>query len=156
MIDQPLPTDTVQAISSAGPVRNPYRVDGSSTQQIRQIFLQWEWLRIWYNVVLVAWVLLLTGYALSLWSDSEGVFSPKLTAVFWPRFALVCLEGAAISNLCFFLGPAVEAYAGWLGKKARWLRPTLFWSGLFFTMLGAFVTIQFALVPLLFITTRSS
>ncbi len=122
---------------------------------IRQVFLQWEWLRIWYNAALVVWVLGLTAFALSSRLGSEGVFSPKMMAAFWPRFALVCAEGAVISNLCFFLGPMAESYVHWLGKEARWLRMTLFGSGLVFTLLAAFVTVQWMLMPLVFLANRA-
>lgn len=35
----------------------PAPLTNLASSSIRRVFLRWEWLRIWYNAVLVVWVL---------------------------------------------------------------------------------------------------
>jgi hypothetical protein len=111
-----------------------------ASSSIRQVFLQWEWLRIWYNTVLVFWVLGLVSYFVAYEPNGHPDYP-------WGWFWLSIVEGAVVSNICFFLGPASEAYLHWLGVWAHWMRALVFVAGLAFTAFAAFVVVAFLLAP---------
>ncbi len=82
---------------------------------LRSILLQWERLRILYNLVLLGLVLLPTGGSFQLPSLSE-----------LPVLAV----GAVLANLCYLAGPLADAYLSWLGLRSRWVTAGLFAGGL--------------------------
>lgn len=120
------------------PVAEPQTNLASSS--IRQVFLQWEWLRIWYNAVLVVWVLGWVAYF--VWYEPSG--RPNYP---WGWFWLTIVESAVFSNLFYLLGPAAEAYLRWMGVWADWMRALIFFAGLAFTAFAAFVVVGFLLSP---------
>lgn len=81
------------------------------------VICTWETLRLVYNAVLVALVLALVG-----------VFRPQnaTNPAFWIEVAI----GAALANLLFFLGPAVEGYGRHFRLWNRGLTIGLFVLGL--------------------------
>jgi hypothetical protein len=86
---------------------------------VKPIFLKWEKLRLPYNLILAAILLLSQGGNLS----TILVLAQSVMLVFW-------IVGAVLANLCFLAGPLVEAYLTWLGVESRWLTPGLFGLGL--------------------------
>ncbi len=84
--------------------------------QIGEVFVAWEWLRIWYNVVLacVALVAIL-------------LIEPSLL------LDVMILEQLAVAaigaNACFLAGPLLEGYVTWWWRPARWLRMPVFILG---------------------------
>jgi len=80
----------------------------------RQVFLRWERLRVPYNALLVAVVLLPTGGEFR-WPD--------------PGDLLILLMGAVLANLCFLAGPVAETYLAWLGLRSKWVTAALFVGG---------------------------
>jgi hypothetical protein len=100
---------------------SPERGDALTSPSVKAIFRAWERLRLAYNAVLVAVVVLFI-------SPREEV-----PLAFW--LSLVCEAVAA--NLCFFAGPLGEWYVGWLGYRSRATRWVLFGCGLLFAVLLA-------------------
>lgn len=84
------------------------------------ILHRWEKYRLWYNGVLIAYTVLCSAW-----------FMPEilLDGLFWFQ---LCILGA-MSNLCFFLGPAIEAYGRYFGLWSRVLSLLLFLLGLMLT-----------------------
>ena len=82
--------------------------------QARQVFLRWERLRVPYNALLVAVVMLPAGGGFS-WPD--------------PGDFLILLMGAVLANLCFLAGPVAETYLAWLGMRSKWVTAVLFVGG---------------------------
>ena len=115
----------------------PIKSEASFGSQAKAIFLAWEKLRIVYNLVLAVLtllmgIILLGEYAMSI------------------QFWVMVVQGAIISNVCFFAGPIVETYVCWIGFRFDWLRTSLFVLGLLFTALAAAATIAsmgFAQLP---------
>jgi hypothetical protein len=99
----------------------PERADVVGGPFVKAIFRAWEGLRLVYNAVLVAVVLLFL---------SERPEQP-------PAFWLFLLCQAVAANLCFFAGPLAEWYVGWLGYRSRALRWVLFGAGLVFAVVLA-------------------
>ncbi len=89
----------------------------------KNIFLKWERLRLVYNAVLVVTVVV----AWARWGCHHGCVHAGVPVFLIAR--------AIMANVCFTAGPAVEAYASWLGCRARWLRPALFILGTLFAIL---------------------
>ena len=90
----------------------------------RPIMRRWERLRLWYNGVLIAFVLFL----------SLIVFPDNATDVgYWAR---VCF-GGLIANVCFLIGPTVEAYGTHFRLWNGGLTILLFLAGLGLTALLA-------------------
>ena len=86
------------------------------------IFLAWEKLRLFYNLVLVGVV-----WSHVIASGSGPDFS------FWHRIGLAAIQ----ANVEFCVGPVAEGYLCILGfdrRKVRWL---LFFGGLLLSVLGA-------------------
>jgi hypothetical protein len=86
---------------------------------VRRIFLRWEWLRIAYNAVLAAVVVVLIVQQ----HDDE---------IAWASLAYACAVGAVVANLCFFAGPLAEAYLHWLGARLPGVTVILFSMGTVF------------------------
>ena len=84
----------------------------------RTVFLRWERLRVLYNASLAVVVL---GFIIR----SGGVHEFMDTG-----FLLFLVSRCFLANVCFMLGPGVEAYAAWLGWRPPWLRSLLFTLGL--------------------------
>ena len=72
---------------------------------VRLVFRKWERLRLFYNLILVA-ALLIRQPPLWAWLD----------ALFY-------------GNVLYFFGPSVEGYVEWLGEKRKWIMQVLFISG---------------------------
>ena len=108
---------------------NPFRPTelvstSESSWQLRVDFApilhRWEKYRLWYNGVLITYTL--------LWC---ALIAPRL--LIEPEFWLqICLLGA-LCNLCFFVGPALEAYGRYFGMWSSMLSALLFLLGLAFT-----------------------
>lgn len=96
------------------------------------IVCRWERLRIVYNMVLAALVLMLTF----------GVYVKHIpNPVYW----LSILLGACVANLCFFLGPAAEGYGTRFRFWHPWCTNLLFVAGLGLTAIlaiGSIVTFR--------------
>ena len=88
----------------------------SRLAQIGQAFVEWEKLRVWYNLVLgsVALVGVLVADA-SLLLDVNSLAEMAFAAV--------------AANACFFAGHIVDCYATWLFGRLRWIRPVVFGVG---------------------------
>jgi hypothetical protein len=84
----------------------------------RTIFLKWEWLRVLYNANLLVVVI-----AYELFVGDTSRFR-NLAYFIYPA------TRASMANLLFMAGPAVEAYANWLGLRVQAIRPLLFLAGL--------------------------
>ena len=79
--------------------------DQAQVRSVRSIFLTWEKLRLPYNILLMATVLIMArGNRSLVFGDSA--------------FILFLILRAALANVLFTAGPAVEAYAQWLGLRA--------------------------------------
>lgn len=90
---------------------NPYAAPISATSNIASvdfapIIRRWERLRLYYNAILVSFVLLVTFVRF------PGHISDP---AYWAKLAF----GGLIANLCFLTGPAIEGY----GTRFR------FWNG---------------------------
>ncbi len=103
-------------------------------ETMRDVFLRWERWRLVYNLALIGLVISLAV----AWGDSNSN---------WARFAVECVLGAVIANLCYFAGPITVAYLRWLGIYHRAIAPFLFGCGLVFTMGFAVVTVGESLTP---------
>ncbi len=108
-----------------GVVQGPPAVDNSC--DFGKILRRWEPLRLIYNLVLTTLVLL-----------SVIFFSPNHLSnlTFW----LAVMLFAAISNLCFFIGPALEGYGTYFQLWHTSFTVVLFLAGL---GLAAFLALAF-------------
>jgi hypothetical protein len=82
---------------------------------LRSTLIRWERLRILYNLILTAIVILPVG--------GGPVELPELADL--PILAV----GAVLANLCYLAGPAAESYLAWLGLWSRWVTLALFAGG---------------------------
>jgi hypothetical protein len=82
---------------------------------LRSTLIRWERLRIPYNLILIAIVIVPVG--------GGPVELPELADL--PILAV----GAVLANLCYLAGPAAESYLAWLGLKSRWVTLALFAGG---------------------------
>lgn len=111
---------------------NPYRptlgrVDDPALQlglDFVPILLRWEKFRLYYNAVLIALTLLL-----SLFLIPQLLLRP----LYWMQLCL----GGLIANLCFFTGPAFDAYGHYFLLWNHRMSFALFVVGLLFTCLLA-------------------
>lgn len=115
-------------------IENSSTERSSDSASARAVFLRWERWRIGYNLVLATLVIFLavTGGD----ADSD-----------WRRFTAECLLGALVANVCYFAGPALEAYFQWLGFRHPIFGPLLFATGLLLSMALATLTVMFSLSP---------
>lgn len=96
----------------------------SQAVDFRPVMQRWEHLRLYYNVILVVFVILFAVFEL-----------PRL--VTFPAFWIVCFVGGVVANLCFLVAPAIEAYSTCLNIWQRWMTLVLFLAGLAFTAILA-------------------
>lgn len=115
----------MQSNLEANPFRPTYLPSGSENAgqlgvDFAPILHRWEKYRLWYNGVLITYTL--------LWS---ALIAPQLLLepLFWFH---ICLLGA-LCNVCFFTGPALEAYGRYFGMWSSILSLLLFLAGLAFT-----------------------
>ncbi|MGI9516227.1 MAG: hypothetical protein ACR2NP_04210 [Pirellulaceae bacterium] len=94
------------------------KIDKDRAGPYRRIFVDWELLRILYNLILVGVVTVFV-----IWEGTH-VLSDK-------RFWIYMVQSAVVANLCFFAGPLLESYLEFLGVRERisWLRSILFVAG---------------------------
>lgn len=109
-------------------------VSQSDAASVRRVFARWERWRIAYNLVLV----LLVGFL---------AFAGGGTDSDWRRFAVQCILGAILANLCYFAGPITEACFQWLGFRHRALMPLLFIAGLVLASGLALMVVTSSLIP---------
>ena len=83
---------------------------------LRSILIRWERMRILYNLILIAIVVLPVG--------GGPMELPELADL--PILAV----GAVLANLCYLAGPAAESYLAWLGLKSRWVTLALLAGGI--------------------------
>ena len=83
---------------------------------LRSILIRWERLRILYNLILIAIVVLPVG--------GGPMELPELADL--PILAV----GAVLANLCYLAGPAAESYLAWLGLRSRWVTMALLAGGI--------------------------
>ena len=93
----------------------PPRSIRSDDASAMQVFFAWEKLRIIYNIVLVAIVLVMCGRAI-------------------PFIIGEALASALAANLMFCAGPVAECYLHWLGVPRVPARVVLFALGLLMSM----------------------
>jgi hypothetical protein len=96
---------------------------------VRRIFLRWERLRIVYNAALITLVVVLVAL----------LYVPEIE---WALLGWRCVVGAVVANVCFFAGPAAEAYLYWLGVRNRAVTAVFFLMGLVFSMGLAAITVM--------------
>jgi hypothetical protein len=99
--------------------------ESSGVLSTRGVFLAWERLRLWYNIVLLAATVLLCL--------RNGQVPVSLAET--PRFVAGFLPLAFAANICFFTGPVIETYARWLGNASPWTRPVIFAAGVAVSLL---------------------
>ena len=114
---------------------NPYSapasesvIDPTVSLDFLPIMWRWERLRLYYNGVLVIYVLLI---AITIFPAKARDLS------FW---FCVCL-GGVLANVCYLTGPTIEAYATYFRVWNKTLTMLLFAAGLGFTALLATVCI---------------
>ncbi len=98
--------------------------------EVRATFLQWEKLRIVYNVVLVALTCIAT-------------FGLKPELAMDPGFWLAAVAAGLAANVCFFIGPMAECYIRWLGYRSPVLTYGLFGAGMAFSSAVTLVAAMF-------------
>jgi hypothetical protein len=120
---------------------NPYEVtqidaasdDGAEATSIKlsigalamRVFFGWERLRLPFNAVFAAVVLLLT--------------LPKLSEL--PLFG-AAVRIAVVVNVCFFAGPVLELLLYFVAIRGRWVRWLLFSIGTLLTISFAFIILS--------------
>ncbi len=108
-----------QEASSAGQPKS-----STGIVDFRNIIVVWERLRLFYNGLLVVYVLAIT-------------FALRRQLLSAPDFWGVLLICAFVANVCFFIGPAIEGYARYFFGWHIILSILLFLAGLLFTALAA-------------------
>ena len=88
----------------------------------KQIFRQWERLRIFYNVIRACVLIMLTNHYL-----------PKY--IYNYDFFIMCIGGFLGANICFTVGAVVDAYISWLGWRNIVITIILFILGTTFSIL---------------------
>ncbi len=122
----PYSTPSTTVYESPVAQSNRRSLPDSDTHQIDfgAIIRKWEWLRIFYNSILITMVMLLVLFG----------FPGLLVDL---NFLSCVLAGAIIANLCFLTAPAIEGY----GTHFRLWHPlfsyVLFAAGTFFAMILA-------------------
>lgn len=118
-MSDPLPSQNPYAAPMVDDVRGEAAVRADDVSA-REVFWAWEKLRLYYNGILVLFVLVFSGRA--LFSDS-----------YW----VMLITGAFVANLGFCLGPVLEGYSALCGAPRRAARWTIFMIGTVFTVLLA-------------------
>jgi hypothetical protein len=88
------------------------------------IIRRWEYLRLYFNGILVSIVLVIVVFAFP---------SLFLSLEFW----FIAIGGAVFTNLCYFAGPLVEGYASYFRLWAAPVTMVLFVAGLLLTAIVA-------------------
>lgn len=88
---------------------------GAGTDSARSVFLAWEFLRLFYNGILVIIVLVRSASSLAEWD-------------FWELLA----QGFLGANICFCMGPILEGYVALLGAPRRIVRWLIFVPAMLF------------------------
>lgn len=101
-----------------------YSSGNPSVVDFGEIIGRWERLRVVYNTVLIALVMLLV----------IGMFPGRFAV---PRFWVEVCFGAIIANVCFMAGPTIEGYCRFLKLWANAMRPLLFLAGTCFAAILA-------------------
>ena len=114
-------------VSNKDAVQSPQPASAVSLDFV-PIMRRWERLRIYYNGVLIVFVLVL-----SIAISPRNAIEP----VYW---AAVCF-GGLVANLCFFTAPTIEAYGTHFRLWNSALTNLLFLAGLGFTALLALLCI---------------
>ena len=120
-----------------GKVMGEISGDKPQASQKKSIFLAWEKLRIIYNAILAAIVLVFV------------ICDPEML-VLNVRYLVALVYLCVVANVLFFAGPAVEAYAAWLGFNSKALRLALFGLGTIFAGLLAVLVMSGTLLPFRF------
>lgn len=94
------------------------KIDKDTPGTYRRIFVEWEMLRVVYNLILAGVVTVFVVL------EGTYILGDK-------RFWFYMVESAVVANLCFFAGPLLESYLEFLGVRSKisWLRPVLFIAG---------------------------
>jgi hypothetical protein len=95
----------------------------------RNIFRQWEKLRLVYLAVLAGVCLWFAG--------PRGLATGEVAGVL--------IKGAIAANVLYFAGPLLETYVAWVGFRPKWLRWLLFIGGTLFSVFLAIVVLLFAM-----------
>jgi hypothetical protein len=103
-------------------------------ESARRIFLRWERLRIWYNLILTC---LVVGVTLASRQETTD----------WYLLTGRCIIGAVVANLLYIAGPIAESYLQWLGVRSRAITPIIFVSGLLAAMVLAAISVLSVLQP---------
>jgi len=90
---------------------------------IKPIFISWEKLRLFYNLILLAVFILITvsSYLLS------DIASPEMPI---SRLLVQCAILALAANLFYFAGPLLDGYLTWLEVRFKYQRHFIFIAGL--------------------------
>lgn len=92
------------------------------------LFLRWEKLRVFYNLILTAVVLL-------VWAAWFRAMIPIEELLF------ASVLGALGANVCYCAGPVANAYAYWLGWRHPAVTVVLFVAGTGLSVLAAVVSV---------------
>ena len=121
---------------TGNPYKSPLEVSEAGTDRTNkplEIMAAWERLRLWYNAVLAAEVLLVV------------VPSPSIYLI--PGFVTFIAEGILGANVCFCVGHVLEYYLGLVGIRGTAVRLGIFIIGMLLAvMLTLFSLIQFTRV----------
>ena len=90
--------------------------DRERLAEIGEVFVAWERLRIWYNVVLACVALV-----------AVMLIEPRLLTQV--RSLENLIGGAVGANACYLAGPLLEGYVTWWWRPAKWLRMPVFVVG---------------------------
>ena len=93
---------------------------------IKPKLLKWEKIRVVYNLVVGAFVLVGT------WLLHPGLLN---STTYW----ITLVEGALVANVCFFAGPLAEIYFAWLGARKSWITTVIAVCGILLTLVLAFL-----------------
>ncbi len=107
---------------------------------IKSIFLSWEKLRLFYNLVLLAVFVLITVSSL-LFND----FGPPEISIL--KLLIHSAFLAFVANLFYFAGPLFESYLSWLDVQFSYQRHLIFISGLLISIVIESAYLSVALSP---------
>ncbi|MBN1766214.1 MAG: hypothetical protein JW860_13215 [Sedimentisphaerales bacterium] len=106
-----------------------YQTQENKTITAKDIFLRWEKLRIYYNLIITSVVILLTYHSLPEYIKDA-------------QFLWICVRGFLIANICFTIGAAVNAYIHYMGGRHIGITITLFVIGTGLSVLMVFSRID--------------
>lgn len=127
-------SDTPQPTTSPNPYQTPADTEPLETSpddprlaELGRLFVRWEKLRLIYNGILAAVVLLCLPVVYL-----EGA----MNVLFLGELAVACLG----ANVCYLAGPAVDGYLTWFGLRHHGITLILFVSGTLLSMALAVFT----------------